>query len=134
MKHMEMIQVAISRLGTNSFLVKGWAVTVAAAFWGFGIGEREWGLALASVIPLVVFWWLDAYFLRVERLFRKLHDAVRTGEPVVEPFFMTATKQEFVSRVAGPSRLAVLCSETLLPFYALLVFGTAIVVAAVLIN
>ena len=78
-KHLEMIQAVISRLGTNSFLVKGWAVTVAAAFWGFAISDREWGMALASVLPIVLFWWLDGYFLRVERLFRALHDAVRTA-------------------------------------------------------
>jgi hypothetical protein len=133
-KHMEMIQGVISRLGTNSFLIKGWGITVAAAFWGFGIGEKEWGLALASLIPIALFWWLDGYFLRVERLFRALHEAVRTGEPTVEPFFMAASKTEFASKVADTSRRDVLFSETLFAFYGALVVGAAIVVAAVVIN
>ena len=133
-KHLEMIQAVISRLGTNSFLVKGWAVTIAAALWGFAIGDREWGLALASMLPIALFWWLDGYILRVERLFRALHDAVRTGEPTVEPFFMAATKQEFASQATESSRRDVLFSETLFAFYGALAVAALIVVAAVAIN
>jgi hypothetical protein len=31
-KHLEMIQAVISRLANNSFLLKGWSITLVSAF------------------------------------------------------------------------------------------------------
>ncbi len=39
-KHLEMIQSVVARLGNNAFLIKGWAITVAAAFVGLWPGPR----------------------------------------------------------------------------------------------
>lgn len=39
MKHLEFIQTVIGRLSTNAFLMKGWALTVSAAFFGFSAKE-----------------------------------------------------------------------------------------------
>jgi hypothetical protein len=78
-KHLELIQGAIDRLGGNGFLLKGWAVTVAGAFLGFAVDARNPLLALVAILPTVAFWGLDAYFLRCERLFRRLYrDGVRS--------------------------------------------------------
>jgi len=133
MKHLEMIQLVVSRLGTDSFLVKGWAATLTSAFIGFGINEGNWGLALAASGPATVFWLLDAYFLQAERLFRRLFEAVRTGEPGVEPFFMSATATEFKKNLgeAAPSWLGTAFSRTLLLFYGALL-GSALGVAVIL--
>lgn len=134
-RHLEMIQAVISRLGTNSFLVKGWAVTVSGAFLGFAIDGKKWGLALAGLLPTLLFWGLDTYFLRAERLFRALHDAVRTatGTSPVEPFFMDATKSEVASSSADASWGEVVVSPTLSLFYGALAVA-AVVVAAILAN
>lgn len=131
MKHLEMIQAVISRLGTDSFLVKGWTVTVSGAFLGFAIDNEEWGLALAGVLPALLFWGLDAYFLRAERLFRALHDAVRTGSPKVEPFSMAATHPPVATSAPKASWIDALISPTLGVFYGTVVVS-ALVVAAIL--
>jgi hypothetical protein len=128
-KHLEMIQDVISRLGTNSFLVKGWAVTVSGAFLGFAIDSEEWGLALAGALPALIFWGLDAYFLRAERRFRSLYDAVRTGAPTIEPFSM-----DIGTSVVGISGwkgmwLGALFSVTLGTFYGALVASAAVLAA-----
>jgi hypothetical protein len=130
-KHLEMIQGVISRLGTDSFLLKGWAVTLSGAFLGFAIDRSDWGLALAGLLPALVFWGLDAYFLRAERLFRALHDAVRTGTPPVEPFFMAATQPPFSTSAPKASWRDAVISLTLSVFYGTLVVS-AVVVAAIL--
>lgn len=128
-KHLELIQAVISRLGTDSFLVKGWSATLVAAFVGFAIDKDEWGLAIAGVVPAILFWMLDAYFLRAERLFRELFDAVRTS--AVEAFFMGATSAEFAKEAGGQTSWPrVLFSRTLLLFYGSLLV-TALVVAAI---
>jgi hypothetical protein len=98
-QHLEMIQAVVSRLGTDAFIIKGWAVTVAGAFFGFTISTREWRLALVSAIPTLLFWILDTYFLRSERAFRRLYDAVLRGG-VTEPFFMSATSAAFLQSLS----------------------------------
>jgi hypothetical protein len=96
-KHMEIIQAVIARLAGNSFLIKGWALTLTGAFLGFAVNRNDSGLAATALLPIVVFWFLDMYYLRTERLFRALYDRVRT-DPAVEPFFMAATdKTKFAS-------------------------------------
>ena len=66
--HIELIQTTVGRLAGNSFFVKGWAITVAGAFFVFALHSHSWRLATAAVVPIAAFWFLDAYFLRAERL------------------------------------------------------------------
>ncbi len=134
-KHLEMIQAVVSRLGTDSFLVKGWAVTLNGALFGFAVSGKNWRLALLGVVASVSLWQLDTYFLRAERLFRRLYEAVRTAVPAVEPFYMSATSEPFQARLralqpdSGIGWWPVALSRTLLGFYAVLV-GLAVVLAA----
>jgi hypothetical protein len=132
-KHLEMIQGVIARLGGNSFLVKGWAVTVSGAFMGFAITGKEWELAAAGLLPVALFWWLDGYFLRAERLFRGLHEAVRTSDEIA-PFFMAATRKDLA--LAQPTKASwkeVLFSLTLIGFYGALTVAALIVIGAIAI-
>lgn len=103
-KHMEMIQAVVSRLGNDSFLIKGWTVTVAAAFLGFAVSQDKWQLALAGVGPTTLFWLLDTTYLRSERLFRDLFDRVRRGASTEGAFFMGATAPKYVKRVREDAR------------------------------
>jgi hypothetical protein len=130
-KHLEMIQAVIGRLGTDSFLVKGWAVTVVGAFLGFAVRAEDPELALASLFPTLLFWGLDAYFLRSERLFRALYDHVRNGPEGVPPFFMSATSNDFVSSLAerrAASWWNTVWRPTLLIFYGALATSGALVI------
>jgi hypothetical protein len=97
--HLQLIQTTIGRLAGNSFLIKGWAVTVAGAFFGFALNSHSARLAIAAAIPIAAFWALDAYFLRTERLFRALFDEVRSKDKRIAPFAMGATGKVFVKRV-----------------------------------
>jgi hypothetical protein len=124
LKHLEFIEAVIARLGGNGFLLKGWALTVAAAFFGFSAKEVSWRIALVSLVPLVAFWALDAYFLHRERLFRNLYDAVRTGDSRVEPFSMN-----YSAFAASGKYRSALCAAPLKGFYgALCVVGAMLVI------
>ena len=64
-KHLEMIQRVINRLGRDSFLVKGWSMAILTAgiiFIARSEVQSGW-LALAFLVPVVGFWILDGYFL-----------------------------------------------------------------------
>ncbi|MGW1228189.1 hypothetical protein [Streptomyces sp. NPDC002530] len=87
-KHLEFIQAIVTRLGNNSFLLKGWAITLTAAVLALSSGQLSWQIALSGTIPLLGFWFLDAYFLRQERLFRALYDDARKPGSSVEMLSM----------------------------------------------
>lgn len=99
-KHLEMIQAVITRLANNSFLIKGWTLTIAAAFFAFLAKNLSWKIAATAYIPVVAFWLLDAYYLRQERLYRYLYEDARRPESKVEPFSMSTAR--YTTRV-GPS-------------------------------
>lgn len=75
-KHLEFLQAAIARQAGNGFLVKGWALTVCAAAYGFAASQRQPQVALVGAAAAVGFWYLDAFYLRQERLFRCHYAAV----------------------------------------------------------
>ncbi len=79
--HMSMIQGVITRLETNSFTLKALAMTLAAAVLAFfgSIECPNWIYPIAGCLPVMVFWLMDAQYLRLGRSFRHLYDAVRKG-------------------------------------------------------
>lgn len=77
LKHLEMIQSVVNRLASNSFRIKGWCVVLVAALLALGAREGSFEIVLVAVVPVLVFWGLDGYYLSRERLFRKLYDSVR---------------------------------------------------------
>lgn len=76
-KHLEMIEEVISRMGRNSFLVKGWALTLVSIILAIGTGGRSCLYGISAVIPLIIFAVLDAYYLQFERKYRALYEKVR---------------------------------------------------------
>lgn len=76
-KHLELIQSVVSRMAGNSFLLKGWSVTLGVALLGLGAKDENPKFALLAVFPPMIFWAADAYYVRQERLFRKLYDRIR---------------------------------------------------------
>jgi hypothetical protein len=129
-KHLEFIQSVISRLATDSFLAKGWALTVSGALYGFATIHLNPWIALVGLMPAVTFWWLDAYFLRGERLFRCLYEDARKPDTSVELFSMN------VDAYRGDQYSAwrnVIFSQTLRVFYSvLLIVGLIIFVVSVI--
>ena len=78
-KHLEMVQGVINRLANNSFLIKGWSMTILAAAVLFVARSGTYSeyLVLAFSIPVISFWILDGYFLWQERLFRGIYNDIR---------------------------------------------------------
>lgn len=77
LKHLDMIQDTIKRMANNSFLLKGWTVTLVAALIALLAKEGDYIYFILAFFPIVMFWSLDGYFLRQELLFRKLFDSIR---------------------------------------------------------
>jgi hypothetical protein len=98
-KHLEFIQATISRMATNSFVLKGWSVTLAAALIALSARGSNVTFAVIAVFPPITFWILDAYYLRLERQYRALYDDVRLLSDAellqkVGPFSLSVTTYE----------------------------------------
>jgi len=75
-EHLKMIQKAIDRMAQNSFLLRGWSVTLATGMLAVAVAEEKQRFAFLALFPALALWGLDAFYLRQERLFRVLHDNV----------------------------------------------------------
>ena len=76
LEHVKMIQRAIDRMAQNSFLLKGWSVTLATGMLAIAIEKDKGAFAVLALLPAAALWGLDAFYLRQERLFRGLHTEV----------------------------------------------------------
>ena len=79
-KDLEFVQSIITRMASNSFLLKGWSITVTTAFLALSAKDPNPFFAIIPLFPAIAFWGLDAYYLRQERLYRKLYNDLRLGE------------------------------------------------------
>ena len=81
-KHLDLIQAVIERHARTSFLLKGWSVTLVAAVLLLAFrGNAAMEATALGLLPWLIFWGLDAYYLWQERMYRKLYDHVRLSDP-----------------------------------------------------
>lgn len=77
LKHLEFIQANINRMANNSFLLKGWSVTIAGGLLAVSFKEMDSRYVAVSFAVLFFFWLLDSYYLAHEHSFIALYDQVR---------------------------------------------------------
>ena len=74
-RYIELVQSIISRLANNSFLLKGWTITLIAAI--FSLSDKIMkNFNFIIYIFILLFWILDSYYLYQERLYRNLYNQV----------------------------------------------------------
>jgi hypothetical protein len=111
-KEIDIIQDIIKRMAQNSFSIKTWTVTLVVATLILKGGQEKIYLAF---IPLIIFWFLDSYFLHQERLYRKLYDWVCKNRRNTEDRLFDMNAYRFKHEVQ--SKLRIMFSITLFPFY-----------------
>lgn len=126
--HLGFIQGVIIRMGSNSFYCKGWAVTLFSTLLALYFSKESTVAllnrhAIAGIICsiLLVFWYLDSFYLRQERLFRHLYEYVRKNDDI-EPYSMSCKQFQDKERF-----LKVMFSRTMLPMYILLIMITVFI-------
>lgn len=80
-KHLEMLQGVINRMASNSFLFKGWSITIIVGVSAFATKEMSLALMIIPIASTLLFWGIDAYYLGQERLYRNLYNDVATRTP-----------------------------------------------------
>ena len=105
-KSMEFCQSTIKRMADNSFRLKQWfllAVTAIVTVFSKIIFSEQLQYQfhidnLLLLIPLLIFPYLDAYYLQQERLFREIYNdfmnCVNNNKIIRNPFDMKPTKEQ----------------------------------------
>lgn len=125
-QHLAFIQDVITRMNSNSFSLKGLMITIIAALAAFTVNDDNKGTAVfyltIALLLVLIFWFLDAYYLKKERQYRKLYEeAVRDK---AELYKMTADDYYVCY-------FEVLLSKTMWPLY--LTIAVVLIVAIIII-
>lgn len=121
-KEIDLIQNCINRMAQNSFFIKGWVITIVTVV--LALMEKNIDpvyLCLILFIPLLSFWYLDAFFLQTERMYRKMYEWVlvtRAKNDITNLYDLNP--QRFRDQV--DSRGKVMRSITLRVFYGMPLF------------
>ncbi len=116
-KEIDLIQSCINRMAQNSFMLKGWALTIFAGVTVFTKGDNFTNCIMmlcSTLLPFICFWILDAFFIKTERKFRKLYTKVLNERK------QGITEKQYELDISGIKERNIVCimfSTTLLVFY-----------------
>ena len=123
LKHLEFIQNVITRMNYNSFLIKGWTITLVSALFALAAKDANINYVLISYIVIPVFWVLDGFYISRERQYRDLYrDIAKKPENEID-FNMDASGYNKENR----TWIDGIFSKTLWPFYGVSIIATLIV-------
>jgi hypothetical protein len=66
--------------GSNSFIIKGWSLTALGGLYTLYFTTRNYDLLWVTLGCVLLFWFHDAYYLHLERKYRKLYEKVAETE------------------------------------------------------
>ncbi len=70
-KEIDLIQGCINRMAQNSFIIKGWLISLIAVV--LALLPEKFNVKILCTVGLLIticFWYLDGFFLKVEKLYR----------------------------------------------------------------
>lgn len=120
-KEIDLLQSCISRMAQNSFLIKGWTVTLFAVLLGLlpeRVNPRLFGVVMLGITAM--FWFLDGFFVKTERNYRALYSGVLAQRPQgSRELLYELNLEKFNSKgLEMTSIWKAVFSKTLIPFYA----------------
>ena len=149
-KEIDLIQACIIRMAQNSFMIKGWAFGIVAALVALAAEKLEpCILSAIGIFILLIFWYLDAFFLTQEKLYRFKYEWVIEERPKGNREFLynlnpynkemwnhvKNSKTDIIKKRKKPSVISVMFSRpyTLLIFYGSTMFiGVVVIIISVL--
>lgn len=125
-KHLEFIQNTINRMSTNSFIIKGWCITIFAAVYTLASKDSDKSYNLINYIVIPLFWYLNAYFLQIERKYRVLYDRVRVLDEDTINFSMDISHDDLKKQ--RTNIFSCFFSKSLWPLYIILILVNVILI------
>lgn len=120
-KEIDLIQGVITRMANNSFMLKGWLITLIAVVLALSkdslLSCHAMILCLILCFPIIIFWYLDAFFLHREKCYRELYDWVIKNRMTSDENLYSLDFSPHKKKVKSVFRI--MFSQTLFPFYGL---------------
>lgn len=121
-KEIDLIQGCISRMAQNSFIIKGWAITLVAV--ALALLPETFDAKLlcgVSVVVTACFWYLDAFYLKMEKLCRLKYQWVIENRQKSDMYCYDLNphnKKMWSPKTENePCILRVMITKTLVPIY-----------------
>lgn len=127
-KEIDLIQSCIKRMANNSFLIKGWTLSLIVIVLSLSLKENVNIIFLSFIllIPILTFWFLDSFFLQTEKKFRKMHEWVIKNRENSNEYLYDLNPKRFDKEVQ--SRFRIMMSATLWPFYFIPFFVLVVII------
>lgn len=74
-KYIDIIESIITRMSDNSKQMKEWCIALVTGLIGISFSIKVFWLSIIAMPVVVIFLYLDAFYLQLERCFRHLYDA-----------------------------------------------------------
>jgi hypothetical protein len=130
LKHLEFIQNIITRMNSNSFLIKGWSVTLVSALFALAADKANLKFVLIAYLPVIVFWALDGFFLSQEKQYRELYKEVAVKAEEAINFNLDASGYN----KDGRGWFRSIFTKTLIPFHGALLSVVVLVTLGLVVR
>jgi hypothetical protein len=130
LKHLEFIQNIITRMNANSFLIKGWSVTLVCALFALAADKVNLKFVLIAYLPVIVFWALDGFFLSQEKQYRELYKEVAVKAEEAIDFKLDASGYN----KDGRGWFRSIFTKTLIPFHGVLLSVVVLVTVGLFVR
>lgn len=124
--HLTIEQSVIQRMATNSTSCKAWCITLVSAILVVIADKGKPNLALLAIIPILLFFALDAYYLGLEKMFRRSYKQFLTKlhakQIMPDDLFVITPVGDQVRTM-----LESMISFSIFPFYGTLLFTVIVV-------
>lgn len=126
-KTIDLLQSCITRMSQNSFMVKGWTITLTGII--LALVPETFDVRLLCIICFVLiicFWILDAFYLQKERLFRRKYELL-IKNPESDDLYFDLDIRSLKKNDKEYNFFAIMFSLSVWPIYIPLLAATALV-------
>ena len=131
-KHLEFLQNIITRMNTNSFQIKTFTITIVSALLAVFASVKNEFFIFMCIFSVLLFWFLDSYYLQQERKFRGVYNNVSglKQDVAIKDFEMP------IHKFTGGqfNYWNVFFSKTIVLFYGIIMVTLAIIFLLILFN
>lgn len=113
--YLQMIESIIDRISNKSGNIKGFAVSIVAGVTALSFKETSPWVLLLSFLTILIFLWMNIYYLGMERKYRFLYKQVCEGKEV--DFNLSLDLKESEIKKAKATKLQCLTSKSIYYFY-----------------
>ena len=121
--YLGILQSVINRMAANSTACKTWCITIVAATTVIIADKDRPGYIWIALFPILLFFFLDSYYLAQERCFRNRYNSfvsrLQSHNATVSDLYVMHGLREFCVTIA--STASAFASVSIWPFYGLII-------------